>query len=128
MSCKSKSQKSVQKVFTIQSIYQDSLPNLFSTFITILECAKTECSTILSIYIFCFGGKISNHFFRAHSPLSIPPKSLLLNPAITRPARCQQQCTNHQEPQEGEMVWLPVGRAFRWCFVANSFDKIFWLR
>ena len=112
----------MEKVFSILLIYQDSLLHLFNT-ITILKLQKLSGLTTN----FFWGGNEQTDLYRFHSLA----KSLLQNPTPKRPARCQQQCIDHQEPQGSATVWLPVGRRMGvWVAFsfANSFDKIYTLR
>ena len=94
----------LKKVFNIRSIYQDSFLHLFNT-LTILQMQKLSGPTTS----YFWGGNEQTDWHRLHSLL----KSLLQNTTLKRPARCQQQCIDHQEPQGSATVWLPVGRSMR---------------
>lgn len=104
----------MEKVFNIWLIYQDSLLHLFNIR-TILHLQKTLATN------YSWGGNEQSDWYRDHSLL----KSLLQNPTLKRPARCQQQCTDHQEPQEGATVGLPVGWSMR-VEVAFVFRQLVW--
>lgn len=105
----------MEKVFNIWLIYQDSLLHLFNT-LTILQLQKLGVQTN-----HFWGRNEQTDWYRDHSLL----KSLLQNPTLKRPARCQQQCIDHQEPQEGATVGLPVGGSMH-DWVEFSFRQFVW--
>ena len=116
--CKSKSKKCYAKGIQYSiNLSRSTLASVQHYYHT--STAKTQCSNN-QLFL---GREGANRLIQ----VPFPSKVSAPNPTLKRPVRCQQQCIDHQEPQEGATVGLPVGRSMRvWVafFFGNSFDKL----